>query len=292
MSVRAWVLLIAAATGFIGSVLSAELSNGAEPPQPNVVATSGLPLHLLVDAIGTRKLVLLGEMHGTKEIPALVGDLVSRQRRAEKKLILALEITSNDQTLVDGYLASTGKPADRAALLAGEHWQKPTHDGRDSQAMFALIERMGRLRKSGADVSIDFFDVPGDGDRDKHMADHLRSLLQRSPKATVLVLTGNIHAMTARPPWQMLNDGKQIEPPMTAGGYVADLRPLSINISAGSGEIWACMGDSCGVHAMPAAGAISAPTLEYAEPSTSAWNATLTLPTFSASPPEVSAYSE
>ena len=244
-------------------------------------------MQLLADAIGTNGLVLLGEMHGTKEIPALVGDLVAHETEFGEDVILALEITSIDQSLVNSYLTSSGEPADQAALVAGEHWQEPTHDGRDSQAMFELIERIRKLRNRGANVSIDLFDVPGDGERNKRMANHLRSVMQRSPHAIVLVLTGNFHAMTARPPWKVINDGKQIEPPMTAGRYLADLHPLSINISAANGEVWACM-NGCGVNAMPNHGAISEPTLELTEPSKSAWNATLTLPKFTASPPAVS----
>lgn len=100
--------------------------------------------------------------------------------------------------------------------------------------MLELVERVRAKRHGGADVAIDFFDVPGDGDRDKRMADHLRTVVQRSPNAIIVILTGNIHAMTARPSGTMFNNGKQIEPPMTAGRYLADLSPLSINISAGS----------------------------------------------------------
>ena len=281
------MLLIVVSAGAAHSLSAGALSESRSLPPTEVAATAGSPMQLLADAIGTNGLVLLGEMHGTKEIPALVGDLVAHETEIGEDVVLALEITSIDQTLVNSYLTSPGEPADQAALVAGEHWQEPTHDGRDSQAMFGLIEHIRKLHNRGANVAIDFFDVPGVGERDKRMADHLRSVVLRSPRAIVLVLTGNIHAMTARPPWKMFNDGKQIEPPMTAGRYLADLHPLSINISAATGEAWVCMDRECRPHTMRNKGVIEEATLELAEPSKSAWNATLTLPKFTASPPAV-----
>lgn len=264
-------------------------------PVPQATAMS-LPVRLLVDAIGTHKLVLLGEMHGTREIPSLVADLVEHEvgghaPRGHEPIVLALEITSDNQPIVDHYMVSGGTPADKAVLLAGRHWRDKMHDGRDSQAMSGLIERMRQLKSAGADVSIDLFDATGPGERNKRMADHLRALVQRVPRATVLVLTGNVHAMTAPPPGGMYDENGPIEPPMTAGRFLADLHPLSINIDAAGGDAWNCWGRDCGAHPMYDRGTPRAATLAFANPSESAWNATLTLPRFTASRPAVSTVS-
>ncbi len=265
-------------------------------PARRDTATS-LPVRLLAEAIDEHKLVLLGEMHGTQETPALVADLVEQnvgghEPRADDPIVLALEITSNDQPDVDRYMASNGTPADKTALLAGSHWQDAMHDGRDSQAMSGLIERMRQLKSAGADVSIDLFDAPGSGDRNERMAEHLRALVRHAPRASVLVLTGNVHAMTTAPPWKMFDDGKEIKPPMTAGRYLADLHPLSINIVAGGGDAWNCSGRDCGVHPIYGPGTQREATLAFADPSESAWDATLTLPRFTASLPAVSTASQ
>lgn len=258
-------------------------------PAESEDAIAKSPLALLVDAIGTNKLVLLGEMHGSREIPPLVGDLVAHEVRDASRVVLALEITSLDQPVVDRYMNSAGNRADTEALLAGSHWQDPNHDGRDSQAMFALIERMHSIKHHGTDVAVDFFDAPGDGERNQRMAEHLRALVQREPRAVVLVLTGNIHAMTASPPWGMLDSsGKPIAMPPTAGQRLIDLHPLSINIDAAGGEAWNCQNDGCKPHPMFNRGPQKEATLEYSKPAESAWMATLTLPRFTASPPAVS----
>src|SRR5690606_6849423 len=119
------------------------------------------PVHLLEDAIGDRPLVLLGEMHGTREIPAMTGTLVAHYARSGPGL-LGLEASGGAQPRVDRYLDSDGGLLAKADLLAGEHWQDATHqgmhDGRDSAAMFALIEQVRRLRKLGADIDIVMFD--------------------------------------------------------------------------------------------------------------------------------------
>ena len=273
-------------------------SQQAEVPRtsPHATATAlqdtaaSLPLRLLADANGARKFVLIGEMHGTREIPALVAEFVEHVARrhgsrGQQPIILALEIASGDQPDVDRYMDSNGTPADKAALLAGSHWQDAMHDGRDSRAMFDLIERMRQLSHAGNDVSIDLFDEAGEGTRDKRMADHLRKVVRDSPGATVLVLAGNVHAMTAEPPWKVFDGGKQIKLPMTVGRYLVDLHPLSINIDAAGGEAWSCMGRECKPHAMPTRRSPPVATLEFHGASESAWDATLTLPVFTASLP-------
>jgi len=255
--------------------------------QVRLQAPTTTAIDLLAEAIADHRLVLLGEIHGTREIPALVGTLVERESARGGKVILALEIVTQDQAGVDRYLRSSGSAADRKALLSGAHWREPMHDGRDSVAMFELIERVRRLRAQGRDVAIAFFDPGNVDDRNLGMADNLRAVASGAPDARLLVLTGNVHAMTAAPPWEMFDGGKRIEPPMTAGRLLADLRPFSIDIAAAIGDAWNCTG-VCGVHPVhprDARGAV--PRLEFQAPQDSAWDASLLLPRFSASRPAI-----
>jgi hypothetical protein len=123
--------------------------------------------------------------------------------------------------------------------------------------------------------------------RDRGMADALRAVVSGAPDARVLVLTGNVHAMTAAPPWAMFDGGRRIEPPMTAGRLLSDLHPFSVDIEATAGDAWTCTGP-CGVHpvhARDAGGQV--PRLEFRAASDSAWNASLLLLRFSASPPAI-----
>jgi hypothetical protein len=259
---------------------------GFAGPAPTSAIAPRRALDLLAETIAARRLVLLGEMHGTREIPALVGDLIERESRAGGPLVLALEITTRDQPVVDRYLASAGARADRAALLAGAQWTEPHHDGRDSQAMAGLIERVRLLRARGRDVSIVLFDPAAAADRNRGMATILRATALAAPQARLRVLTGNVHAMTDRPAWDMFDEsGRRIEPPMTAGRHLADLHPFSIDIEALGGTAWTCQAGRCGAHAYRAKPGMHAPAIDIATDVGTAWDATLLLPAFTASPP-------
>lgn len=242
---------------------------------------------LLVDAIGTSKLVLLGEMHGTREIPAITGELAAHYATRSDPVLLGLEATSNDQARVDRYLESADSQSDRTRLLAGKHWREPHHDGRDSRAMLDLIERMRQLRATGARVSVVLFDTPGDGERNQRMAVALRAAIQRNPAAMTLVLTGNVHAMTGNPP-PMIHEGKPYALPTPVGRHLADLSPLSIDIQASRGEFVRCQAARCGPQAvMNHLPERAAPTLERADEADSPWDMTLTLPRFTVSEPVI-----
>jgi len=243
---------------------------------------------LIDGAVGSRHMVMLGEFHGTVEIPAIAGELAARWTRGAGKqpVLLGLEAASADQARVNRYLASKGTVGDRADLIAGAHWTEPMHDGRDSQAMAALIERVRALRAGGADVAIAMFDAPGAGERDARMAASLRSSIKMHPSSRVLVLTGNVHAMTGKPR-EMYNDGKLFVPPTTMARHLADLHPVSIEFRALQGDAWVCQ-DTCGRHALPTASrTMTGPTLEQHDPGES-WDYLMTLPRFTASPPAVS----
>jgi hypothetical protein len=86
--------------------------------------------------------------------PIPAGALLDRYAAQQRPVVLALEINTNEQPRFDRYLASHGTDADRAALLAGDHWQERHHDGRDSEAMFDLIEHMREVHARGADVAL------------------------------------------------------------------------------------------------------------------------------------------
>lgn len=247
-------------------------------------------LDLLLQAIGGHRMALLGEMHGTQEAPALAGQLVSHYAAAHDPVLLGLEIDHDEQADVDRFLASNGDARARTSLLAAAHWLAP-FDGRDSEAMFELIDHVRRLRAAGADVRIVYFDH-SDSDmdrRNRRMADTLRAAAARNPGAMLLVLTGNVHAMTHRPPGDLYMDGKRIEPPMTVGRYLADLRPVSFDIGAASGEYWACTGGQCKRQGVRLQAPIANPALEAQAPTDSAWDFALTLPDFHASTPAVEA---
>jgi erythromycin esterase-like protein len=242
-------------------------------------------LSLLAQAVATHRLALLGELHGTRETPALAGDLVAHYAK-RGPVILALEIDHGQQPVLARYLASDGGADARAQMLAGSHWRDAMHDGRDSAAMFQLVERVRVLRKGGAPVGVLAFD-PSLRDMDARnagMARILRRAAALAPRARLVVLTGNVHAMTH--PQEMFLDGRRITL-VTAGRALADLAPVSIDIRGASGEFWACR-QSCAKQPVASPRTLPAPSLERNAPG-SGWDYTLVLPRLTASPPAIAA---
>lgn len=99
-------------------------------------------LSTLLDRPGLRYLVI-GELHGTEEMPAFFGELVE-QASAKKPVAVALEYPEQMSRDLQRYLESDGGEADRKTLLATDFWTK-YRDGRSSKAMFALIEKLRTL---------------------------------------------------------------------------------------------------------------------------------------------------
>lgn len=198
---------------------------------------------------GDHRLILLGEMHGTRQIPALVGKLVAAYA-AEGPALLGLEVHTSEHGAMHRYLASDGGAQSRADLLASPFWKTNgvQHDGRRNYGTIDLIEQVRQLRVQGRDVAIVPYDNspnhPVDSQaRDEDMAFRLRAAYAALPRGRLLVLSGNVHAMLQRPSYAP----EQMQTPM--GSYLRDLNAYSVNITANGGEFWACMA-RCGPVAM------------------------------------------
>lgn len=185
-------------------------------------------------------LLLLGEKHGTREIPRFVAQLV-RSTSADEAITLGLEVWRSEQQVLDSYLDSDGQAGAKAELRAGAFWQvaNTQHDGRRSADMLDLIEALRQMRQNGRDLRILAFDLAPDVAHDHHlrdrlMADAIRAEAEARPLRTLLVLTGNVHAMRRRP------EGAPPEMQQPMGSYLDDLRPISVNITARIGAFWGC----------------------------------------------------
>lgn len=224
----------------------------ASEPATAVATTStddaGIPAAveaLHAHATGHR-LILLGESHGTQEIPRFVQALVTRYA-VEGPVLLGVEIPATEQASLDAFLRSPGAAAGREAVLHRPWWTRHDnqHDGRRSYDMLDLFDGLRRLRAQGRIVRVLAYDVgeheqhAGNDWRDERMAEAIRAAYGANAHAVVLVLAGNVHAMLARP--------DDIVGPVqkTAGQWLADLHPESVRIAARGGASWACVGHSC-----------------------------------------------
>lgn len=248
-------------------------------------AGPGTPAHgeLLAERARTHSMLLVGELHGTREAPALVGALATKLS-AEGPVVVALEISSEEQARVDAWLASDGGEDARRELLDSPFWRGASPDGRSSVAMLDLLDSVRRLVAAGRDVVVVCFD--GDlpegttGDRDAALAHHLRQAHLRTRPAPMLVLTGNYHARLAKgAPWN---------PDMAfAGVLLRDLDPWNLDVRAVRGSAWVCLADGgCGEHQFDhSARGLREGLVEHEGLNDSGYRATLILPQATASPP-------
>jgi hypothetical protein len=183
--------------------------------------------------------VVFGEAHGTKEIPALFGDVVC-QASASRTVVVALEWPQEMQASLDDYMASDGSRAARKRSLSAPFWSNRTPDGRTSQAMFDLIERLRRLRASGRPVSVKAFAPPPELLRfrqdyyELEMARNLAHIANDNPaRPLVLVLTGNVHAGKRRA--DASRGGL-----LGAVGHLPPVEVVSLDAARNGGEEWAC----------------------------------------------------
>ena len=216
------------------------------------------PVSLIRTHAGAHRLVLLGEMHGTREVPALVGRLVTAYS-ADEPVLLGLEIHRTERRRLRRYLDSDGSADDMAALSGSAYWRvAPTrNDGRRTREMLELIEQVRALRADGRNVDIVLYDPGSDTAgtseaRDLAMANEVRTALSGLSHGRLLILTGNVHAILERPSFAP----PEMQTPM--GSYLRDLDPYSVHITASSGQFWACA-PTCKAQTVSASKRISGP---------------------------------
>ena len=195
--------------------------------------------------VDSSRLVFLGELHGTNEAPALAAELACEMAHRPDGVTLALEIPSTDQPQIDRYLASAGTISDQSKLISTPHWQTPMdkQDGRRSLAMLALLDRVRQLRAASVKIEVLAFDGWSTGaPRDAIMAENLRASMRQRPRASFLVLVGNVHASKSKG----APSDSQFE---TMAYLLSSESPLSLLVDSSAGTAWVCMGDQgCGVH--------------------------------------------
>ncbi|MEQ8312122.1 MAG: hypothetical protein RIA72_15655 [Sphingopyxis sp.] len=218
-------------------IILVSLLGMAVPAMDDPSATSCTPLPG-VEALRDARpdFVIVGEAHGTAELPAAFADLVCAYAAAGTPLTVGLEFLPAEQPVLDAYLASSGDDAAKAALLASPAWT--IRDGRASQAIFGLIEALRKMKATHGDLAVVAFDHPSErpgtsATREKGMADLLLAAKRGRPTAPVLALTGNGHA--GKSEWTSLG------PPFAAMAQLLPAeRTIAISFHVEGGEIWSC----------------------------------------------------
>lgn len=198
------------------------------------------------------RVILVGELHGTKEMPAFVAGLACSLLLQGRQVVLSLELPSDLQPDLERYMASDGSAPARQPLYASSFGR--LEDGRGSAAYMQLIELVRVLRQAGAPVGLAATDMgrgPAaareSGTRDNIMANNIAALAHSNPAAAVLSLSGNAHA----PKKKGGHAGANYEP---MGYLLTKQMPThAISLAHSGGTAWVCMPD-CGEQEIDAPG--------------------------------------
>lgn len=258
-----------------------------------IAAAQASPLEAAADGVlalhPSSHFLVIGETHGTKETPALVGVLAERLA-AKGDLVVALEIDMDMQPQVDAWMASEGGEEALAALVSMPFWDVPTdrNDGRRSEAKRDLLVRLRALRAQHPSLHVALIDtrVPGEDlrtARERGMAQAVRTLRAERPEATLLVLVGNYHAM--RRVSEASLAGGLISPPPPMLSTLQDLDPVAVVVSARTGTYWACINTACGVKQVRGGREAGDGVVVEALPATDGYDARVEFPSFEAAMP-------
>jgi hypothetical protein len=186
-------------------------------------------------------IVLLGEIHGTKESPRAVTNLTCAALERDLAVTVGLEIPQSENKRIQKYLNSAGTAWDQVQMLEGDFWQRDYQDGRGSGAMLDLIETLRAFRQHGQDIQVLLIDNSMVPDRDRFMAQWLHGAIAEEPERFFLALTGNMH--------NRLMAFSSDRAPM--GFHLRHLLPeanvVSLEITYTGGTAWVCTSDGCGI---------------------------------------------
>ena len=197
----------------------------------------------------SRRLLIMGEIHGTREIPALLTDLVTA-RPVTQPIRIGIEWPVAQQAAVDRYLQSAGTAADIAELATGPYWKHP--DGRMSHAWLELLDEVRELRRQNRHIDV-FLMEPDYGDaasikaaggvlamKEAGMARAIRTAIRTAPSDTmVAALMGNYHSRVG-------NDSP--DPDSSVATRLRADHPLVLMPYARHQTAWFCGADGCGSH--------------------------------------------
>ena len=196
------------------------------------------------------RFLVVGELHGTSETPAAFGELVCDAAMARKRVLVGFEFPESARPAFQTYVASLGTVDDRADFLRDSGWLTNAQigsDGRTSEAMWTLVERLRTLRAAGLDISVTTFvrSLTSGGQTqtpyEMGMATSLREAATVEDYDLTIVLVGSAHALKTR----FDLEGMSAFDPMAM--HLPEELTLSLLAVTGAGEAWNCQAE-CGIH--------------------------------------------
>ncbi len=249
---------------FLSSVCSAATS--AEYIRTHSVEISNMELPgRLLEVFQGKRLVLLGENHGTVEMPKFVGRIVGALKDEGKSVALGLEFPKEIQPQLEQFL----KTGDEKILKRLSFFQDADyHSGRGSKAMVALLQAIRGI----SSVSVFCFDIPFGApgeDRDTEMARNVWAYLENNPGKQIITFSGNLHSrlvsgIPSNPEYKLM--GAEIL--RLSNGALTLPEVANVNFRYDEGSAWQCLSTNagkpnCGVHEFDPVGTPYATAVSY-----------------------------
>lgn len=190
------------------------------------------------------KFVIFGEIHGSVESPAFIGDVACGLLAQGKRILVGIEFHAT----LDGQLQAAWQLPDVEfrKQLSTIGWAGRT-DGVASHAMFDLLLRLHSLKDKGAAIDIVAFSGPRDiaqqvrferlprqGPHEAAQAENIANAAKKAAYDVVLVLVGDFHARR-----RMVGEGPDQFEPM-ALRLAPSGRLVSLQLRHAGGTSWNC----------------------------------------------------
>ncbi len=192
----------------------------------------------------TSQLLLIGERHGTNEIPKVFEGVVCDLLRRDKSVWIGLEIPTMEQQRIDHYLNSAGRAEDVKNLTSGGYFWL-AQDGRASKPMLALLDKIRGLQTATRKIPVIAIVpvVKNEEDIryiDKGMADLVRQASVQFSQSTGVVLVGSAHAKRGH--------RAELSSNIPMGYFLADLKPVSTIVFHEYGTAWNMVANKAGIY--------------------------------------------
>jgi hypothetical protein len=196
----------------------------------------------LVNTFKTKKLILVGEIHGTNEMPASALQFINAINFGQR-ILVGVEFPADIQAEVSHFM-KTGDvtPLKKTAFFTDSFY----HSGRGSQAMMAFLDSLRR----NENVEVFCFDVPDNykgTTRDTDMASNILQKLTAEGNPQTVIFTGNIHSrLTNGVSWNPHLKTMGAEILRLSNGFYDFNNSDNLLFRMNEGSSWTCMTDDTG----------------------------------------------
>jgi len=137
----------------------------------------------IYNEIANYEIIMIGEMHGTKEPAEFAYGLCNLVTKFEKNVVLALEIRSSQMNNISDEMSIS-------ELKELDFFRRENFDGRNGVSMLNLIYKSNQNER----IILKFIDnsYPSSS-RDSSMYREIRNIHTKYPNTKIVTLTGNVH---------------------------------------------------------------------------------------------------